>query len=185
MPISHQEAAWLHFSLPGLRAGPVGVLRDPYDRSKILTSRPDLRLVWLMTVVGVLTFAGTMVHSYYTYSLAAPMAIVSCRWGSRSSGRGATGPCTRLIGSVVISARAILPVGSWNTATVAPRMAAALSPLVLLAGVLWWMPSAKLEVSNPPARCHFPPYGPGHDQPIHGQHATGRHQSAVRVRLRH
>jgi 4-amino-4-deoxy-L-arabinose transferase-like glycosyltransferase len=139
------EAAWLLF--PSLACAMVLlVLRDPSARPRY----SPLMLVastWLLTVVGVLTMAGTMVHSYYTFSFAAPMAIVlplglQQLWKSRSR------PVTRLLGSVVVCATGYLASrileysNSWPPGwqLVVPATAA-------VAGMLWWLPTVNRKLA--------------------------------------
>lgn len=136
-----QEAAW--FIFPALACAVLLiVLKDPNNRSKA-SPAALLGAIWLFTVLGVLTFAGTMVHTYYTYSLAAPMALViPMGFSLLVTARGR--PVSRLIGSVVILASAYLASriveysDSWP-----PGLQFAIVAIGLLASVVWWMPSAK------------------------------------------
>lgn len=134
-----QEAAWLVF--PSVACALILlILRQPCERST-MSSVALISSVWFLTVLGVLTFAGTMVHTYYTYSLAAPMALV-IPLGLSTLWKGRHRPVTRLIGSVVIFASAYLasrileysdswPPG-WHLAILATGAAA---------GLLWGLPA--------------------------------------------
>lgn len=65
--------------------------------------------VWLLTAFLVLSFMGTMIHSYYTYSMGAPIALILpvglfALWCHRDRF------AVRLLGTVVISASAYMTV---------------------------------------------------------------------------
>lgn len=69
-----QEIGWL--LLPGVLAGIVvlaKVLKGGYTRNKAILALPAA--VWLITTYLVLSFMGNSFHSYYTASLAAPLAL--------------------------------------------------------------------------------------------------------------
>ena len=136
-----QEAAW--FIFPALACAVLlVVLKDPTNRSKP-SPAALLGAIWLFTVFGVLTFAGTMVHTYYTYSLAAPMALV-IPMGFTLLATARARPVSRLIGSVVILASAYLASrimeysDGWP-----PGLQFAIVAVGVLASVVWWMPSVK------------------------------------------
>ena len=140
-----QEAAWLIF--PSVACALILLLlRQPTDSTR-MSPLALISSVWFLTAIGVLTFAGTMVHTYYTFSLAAPMALViplglSMLWKSRHK------PVTRLIGSVVILGSAYLagrildysdnwPPG-WHAAILAAGVAAS---------VLWGLPAIRSKTA--------------------------------------
>lgn len=140
-----QEAAW--FIFPSLACAVILlILRQPSERSK---SSPlaVISSAWFLTVVGVLTFAGTMVHTYYTYSLAAPMALV-IPLGFSMLWKGRQRPVTRLIGSAVILSSGYLASqildysDSWP-----PGWHAAILAAGAAAGVLWGLPAMRMEAT--------------------------------------
>ena len=95
-----QESAW--FLFPALCCALVLLVLRGSSSQRVMTPTAVVATVWLLTAFGVLCFAGTMVHSYYTFSLAAPMSIVLVLglkqlWDDRER------PVTRLIGSVVVA----------------------------------------------------------------------------------
>jgi 4-amino-4-deoxy-L-arabinose transferase-like glycosyltransferase len=100
-----QEAAWLLFAAFG-SCIVLLLLRGPGKRAPIQPV-PALAAVWFLTGAIVLTFAGTMVHSYYTFSLAAPMALV-LPLGLQQLWEGRHRLATRIIGAVLIMASAYL-----------------------------------------------------------------------------
>ncbi|MUU72727.1 glycosyltransferase family 39 protein [Pseudarthrobacter sp. GA104] len=132
------EAAWLLF--PSLACALVLlVLRDPsvqqrYSPVALIAS------TWLITVVGVLSLAGTMVHSYYTFSFAAPMAVVMSL-GLHQLWKGRNRPVTRVIGSVVIAATGYLAHKILDYSHEWPPGWHLLLPAAcVLASLLWLMP---------------------------------------------
>lgn len=133
------EAAWLLF--PSLACALVLlVLRDPNIRSRY-SPVALIASIWLITVVGVLSLAGTMVHSYYTFSFAAPMAIV-LPLGLHQLWRSRYRPVTRLIGSVVIAATGYLGYKVLEYSHDWPPGWQVLLPTVcVVAGLLWLLPS--------------------------------------------
>lgn len=132
-----QEAAW--FICPAIVCALILlVLKQPTNRSRT-SPAALLGAVWLFTVLGVLTFAGTMVHTYYTYSLAAPMAVViplgfSVLMAARDR------PASKLIGCIIILASAYLASkiveysASWPVG-----MGIALVALGAVASAVWWL----------------------------------------------
>lgn len=69
------EGAWLLFTALTCALALVLLWREPEG------TRPASRLMtvgvaWLISVFAVLSFMGTMTHTYYVFSIAAPMAIV-------------------------------------------------------------------------------------------------------------
>lgn len=140
-----QEAAWLIF--PAVACALILLLlRQPSDRTRI-TPLALISSIWLLTVVVVLTLAGTMVHTYYTFSLAAPMALViplglSMLWKYRRR------PVTRLIGSVVIFGSAYLAgrildySDKWP-----PGWHAAILVVGVAASVLWGLPAIRSKTA--------------------------------------
>lgn len=135
-----QEAAWLLFMAFGCSV--LLLLRVPGKRLRI-QPLPALAAVWFITGMIVLTFAGTMVHSYYTFSLAAPIALVmplglQQLWGGRDR------IITRMIGAVLIMASAYL---GGRIVTYSNEWPPGWQIVILVAGgcacVLWMLPGTR------------------------------------------
>ncbi|WP_247046464.1 ArnT family glycosyltransferase [Arthrobacter rhizosphaerae] len=136
-----QEAAWLLFIAFGCSVVLL-LLRAPGKWVRI-QPLPALSAVWFLTGMTVLTFAGTMVHSYYTFSLAAPMALViplglQQLWGGRDR------IITRMIGAVLIMASAYL---AGRIVTYSNEWPPGWQILILVVGgcacVLWMLPGTR------------------------------------------
>lgn len=144
------EAGWLLF--PSLACAVVILVLKGASGPQRYSPTALIASTWLLTVVAVLTMAGTMVHSYYTFSFAAPMAVVLPLgllqlWNAR--GR----PVSRLMGSVVIGATGYLASRileyshSWP-----PGWQLAVPATAVVAGVLWWLPiNRKIAILLPVA----------------------------------
>lgn len=139
------EAAWLLF--PALACAVVLLaLRDPTVRQRY-SPIALIGSTWLITVVGVLSLAGTMVHSYYTFSFAAPMAVV-LSLGLHQLWKGRYRPVTRVIGSVVIAATGYLAHKILEYSNEWPPGWHLLLPAAsVLASLLWLMPSGKPKMA--------------------------------------
>ncbi len=102
------EIAWLLFS-----AIAVGLILLALNRAMSLDPGQKqialLSLIWLFTAFLLLSFMGTAIHTYYTYSLAAPISLVvpiglSVLWRSRERW------VLRLTGAVLIGASGYMAV---------------------------------------------------------------------------
>lgn len=69
------EGAWLLFTAL-ICALALVVLWRQTPRDRAASGLMTVGVVWLVTVYAVLSFMGTMTHTYYVFSLGAPMAIV-------------------------------------------------------------------------------------------------------------
>ncbi|WAJ31726.1 glycosyltransferase family 39 protein [Arthrobacter sp. FX8] len=139
------EAAWLLF--PSLACALVLlVLRDPSSRQKT-SATALIASTWLITVVGVLAMAGTMVHSYYTFSFAAPMAIV-LPLGLRQLWTSRHRLVSRAIGSVVIAATGYLASKILEYSHDWPPGWQLLLPVgCFAASLLWLLPQGKTRMA--------------------------------------
>lgn len=136
-----QEAAWLLFIAFGCSVV-VMLLRAPGKRVRI-QPLPVLASVWFLTGMMVLTFAGTMVHSYYTFSLAAPIALV-LPLGLQQLWDGRDRIITRMIGAVLIMASAYL---AGRIVTYSSEWPPGWQIVILVAGgcagILWMLPGTR------------------------------------------
>lgn len=136
-----QEAAWLLFIAFGCSVVVI-LLRTPGKRVR-LQPLPVLAAVWFLTGIAVLTFAGTMVHSYYTFSLAAPIAVV-LPLGLQQLWEGRDRIITRMIGAVLIMASAYL---AGRIVTYSNDWPPGWQILILVAGgcacFLWMLPGTR------------------------------------------
>lgn len=143
-----QESAWLLF--PALCCSAILLILQNAPSQGRMSVSSLVATVWLVTVFGVLCFAGTMVHSYYSFSLAQPMAIVLALglqhlWHNRER------TVTRLIGSVVIASASYMSIRIMDYSDSWPPLC---STFILVAGslatVLWALPNlAKKTVCVP------------------------------------
>jgi 4-amino-4-deoxy-L-arabinose transferase-like glycosyltransferase len=82
-----QEIVWLLFAAM-VCAVAIAVLFHSLDLAPEQRTVAAMSVLWFGSVLSVLCFMGTMIHTYYTYSLAAPLALVvavglSCLWRLR------------------------------------------------------------------------------------------------------
>lgn len=69
------EGAWLLFAAVTCAVALV-LLNRQADRGRAVSGLTTVGVVWLFTVYAVLSFMGTMTHTYYVFSIATPIAIV-------------------------------------------------------------------------------------------------------------
>lgn len=103
-----------------------------------------LAVVWFATALVLLCYMGTMIHTYYTFSLAAPIALVvpiglSVLWQRRDRW------VTRLIGAVVVGASTYMAVRVLNYSDEWPMWFRALVVLTGVAAVVGWLFSRSLQ----------------------------------------
>ncbi|WP_159631397.1 glycosyltransferase family 39 protein [Arthrobacter sp. 8AJ] len=110
-----------------------------------------LALLWFGTTLAVLCFMGTMIHTYYTYSLSAPLALVlaiglSCLWSLRHR------LVLRLFGAVLICSSTYMTLRILEYGTGWPEwMPSALIGLAALVCVSWLLASRPGPVPTPVA----------------------------------
>lgn len=141
------EAGWLLFPALAL----ILLLASlPY----LISKRPAARglamiaSVWFLTTFLVLSFMGTMIHSYYTYSLGPPIALV-LPVGLYSLWRNRNRFAVRLIGAVVVAASAYMAIRVMQYSDGWPPV---LGPIVVgcgTAATLGWI------VGKKPAQTRF------------------------------
>ena len=104
--------------------------------------------VWFTTVLFVLSSMGTMIHTYYTYSLAAPTALVvaiglSCLWRLRSR------VVLRILGSGLVTASAYIALRVMEYSAEWPLWTSlVVGFLGLTGGILWLLPTSSHRVSS-------------------------------------
>lgn len=100
------EIAWLLF--PALALGIIlVVLNRALALTKVQVQIAFISVIWLCTAFLLLSFMGTAIHTYYTFSLAAPISLVlpiglSVLWHTRDRW------VLRLTGAVVVGASAYM-----------------------------------------------------------------------------
>lgn len=96
---------------------------------------------WFTTVFLVLCFMGTMIHTYYTYALGAPMALIvaiglSCLWHLRDR------PTLRLLGALLVGASTYMALRVMEYSDQWPTWVhAGLMGLGLVAALTWFLPT--------------------------------------------
>ncbi|TLM85958.1 glycosyltransferase family 39 protein [Pseudarthrobacter sp. NamE5] len=83
------------------------VLHTSPDSSPYQRHLSVMASIWFTTVMAVLCFMGTMVHTYYTYALAAPLALLTAT-GLAYLWRLRVRPVLRLTGAILIGASAYM-----------------------------------------------------------------------------
>ncbi|MGY3320143.1 ArnT family glycosyltransferase [Arthrobacter sp. TE12232] len=132
------EIAWLLFPAIALSIVLV-VLSRTWNFNAAQKKIAVLGIVWFVTAFVLLCFMGTMIHTYYTFSLAAPVAIVvpiglAVLWHKRER------LVLRLIGAVVVGASTYMAVRILNYSDEWPswfRTLVVLSGGAAVAGWLW------------------------------------------------
>ncbi|MEV7131426.1 glycosyltransferase family 39 protein [Arthrobacter sp. NPDC093128] len=131
------EAGWLLFPAAAVLLI-LAVL--PY----LLATRPAVRGlaiisgIWFFTTFLVLSFMGTMIHSYYTYSLGAPVALLLplglyCLWRNRER------LAVRLIGASIVATSAYMAI---RVTQYSDEWPSALAPAIACSGaaaVIGWV----------------------------------------------
>lgn len=125
----------------------VSVLRYLLPENKRARALVALAGAWFLTSYLVLSFMGTMIHTYYVYSLAAPVALLvplglHVLWMNRAR------PIIRIIGATVVASTTYMVVRILAYSNEWPPY---LAPLVVLLGVLatvLWMLSAQSRVKR-------------------------------------
>ncbi|MCU1515347.1 MAG: glycosyl transferase family 39 [Pseudarthrobacter sp.] len=112
------------------------------NRSLELTARQrnlaSIACLWFTSVLVVLASMGTMIHTYYTYSLAAPLALVvaiglSTLWKQRHR------MAVRAVGAVLIGASAYMALRVMEYSHEWPLWARVLVGLAGTGGALLWL----------------------------------------------
>lgn len=137
------EIAWVLF--PAIALGIIMVvLRRELDFSEVQKKTAAVALVWFATAFFLLCFMGSMIHTYYTFSLAAPIALVvpiglSVLWQKRDR------LVLRLIGAVLVGASTYMAVRVLNYSDEWPAWFRALVVLSGGAAVAGWLWSGSLK----------------------------------------
>ncbi|MGK3649973.1 ArnT family glycosyltransferase [Pseudarthrobacter enclensis] len=97
-----------------------------------------LACVWFATVLALLCFMGTMIHTYYTFSLGCPLALVvaiglSNLWRLRSR------PILRLVGAVLIGASSYMGLRIMNYSYEWPTWFKAVFVIAGIAATAAWL----------------------------------------------
>jgi 4-amino-4-deoxy-L-arabinose transferase-like glycosyltransferase len=132
------EIAWLLFPAIAL-AIVVLILNRTLDFDDVQKKTAVLAIAWLTTAFFLLCFMGSMIHTYYTFSLAAPIALVvpiglCALWGKRDK------LVLRLIGAVVIGSSTFMTMKVLNYSDEWPlwfRTLVVISGVAAVAGWLW------------------------------------------------
>jgi 4-amino-4-deoxy-L-arabinose transferase-like glycosyltransferase len=101
--------------------------------------------VWFAIVFLVLCFMGTMIHTYYTYALGAPMALIvaiglSCLWRLRQR------PALRILGALIVGASAYMALRVMEYSDHWPMWVRAGQAGMGLAAALTWFFSARYRL---------------------------------------
>ena len=137
------EIAWLLFPAIAL-AIVVVVLGRTLNLNAIQKNLATLAIVWFLTAFLLLCFMGSMIHTYYTYSLAAPVALVlpigiSVLWHGRDR------LITRLIGAVVVGASTYMTTRILDYSDEWPAWFRSLVVLMGVAAATGWLWSGSLK----------------------------------------
>ena len=137
------EIAWLLFPAIAL-AIVVAVLGRTLILNAAQKKLATLAIVWFVTAFLLLCFMGSMIHTYYTFSLAVPIALVlpigfSVLWHGRAR------LVTRLIGAVVVGASAYMTVRILNYSDSWPAWFRTLVVLAGVAAATGWLWSSSLK----------------------------------------
>lgn len=132
------EIAWFLFPTLALVVVLVTLNRTLYlnQQQKVVTA---IAVIWFATALLILCFMGTAIHTYYTFSLAAPIALVLpigiyVMWTRRSR------PILRLAGAVLIGASGYMTIRILNYSDEWPlwlRLLVILSGTTAVAGWMW------------------------------------------------
>ncbi|WP_240341735.1 glycosyltransferase family 39 protein [Arthrobacter sp. Alg241-R88] len=112
-----QEIVWLLF-VAMVCAFAIAVLFHSLDLASEQRAVAAVSVLWFGSVLSVLCFMGTMIHTYYTYSLAAPLALVvavglSCLWQLRHRGAMRVFGATLLVASAYMVLRIMEYSDEW------------------------------------------------------------------------
>lgn len=132
------EIAWLLFPAIAL-AIVVLILNRTLGFDDVQKKTAALAIAWLATAFFLLCFMGSMIHTYYTFSLGAPIALVVpiglwVLWEKRDK------LVLRLIGAVVVGSSAFMTVKVLNYSDEWPlwfRAVVVVSGVAAVAGWLW------------------------------------------------
>jgi len=145
------EGAWLLMTALLCSLALVVLWRQP-ERTRASKASIVASVVWLLTTYSVLSFMGTMTHTYYTFSLAAPIALtvpigIFFLWNQRLR------VAPRLIGAVLlagtgyVASRIFQYSDDWGPVPIADVCVTTLAVLVWLLASRKWMVSATLAVA--------------------------------------
>ncbi|HEX9227738.1 MAG TPA: glycosyltransferase family 39 protein, partial [Arthrobacter sp.] len=137
------EIAWLLFPAIAL-AIVVAVLGRTLNLTAAQKKIATLAIVWFVTAFLLLCFMGSMIHTYYTFSLAAPLALV-LPIGLFVLWQGRDRLVTRLIGAVVVGASAYMTVRILNYSDEWPAWFRTLVVLLGVAAAAGWLLSGSLK----------------------------------------
>jgi 4-amino-4-deoxy-L-arabinose transferase-like glycosyltransferase len=132
------EIAWLLFPAIAL-AIVVLILNRTLDFGDVQKKTAALAIAWLATAFLLLCFMGSMIHTYYTFSLGAPIALVVpiglwALWEKRDK------LVLRLIGAVVVGSSTFMTTKVLNYSDEWPlwfRTLVVISGVAAVAGWLW------------------------------------------------
>lgn len=131
------EIGWLLF------AGIVCcVITTVLNKSLSMTARQrnlsTLACVWFITVLVLLCFMGTMIHTYYTFALGCPLALVVAI-GLSNLWRLKNRPILRLVGAVLIGASSYMGLRIMDYSNEWPMWFRVVFAVVGLAGTVAWL----------------------------------------------
>lgn len=137
------EITWLLFA--GIVCcAVIVVLNRTLNLSPQLRNVATIANVWFATTLLVLYFMGTMIHTYYTYSLAAPLAIVVAI-GLSSLWRLRQRAVLRMLGALLIGASAYMTLRIMAYSDEWPFwLRVAVGGAGVTGALLWWF-SAKVS----------------------------------------
>ncbi|KSU78939.1 4-amino-4-deoxy-L-arabinose transferase [Pseudarthrobacter enclensis] len=131
------EIAWLTFTAIMLT-----IVMIILNRSLQFTQSQKVLAVistaWFSTTFLLLCFMGSMIHTYYTYSLAAPMAVVAAV-GLAALWRGRDRLIVRLIGGLIVGSSTYMCLRVMNYSDEWPTIFKLLTITVGVAAVIGWM----------------------------------------------
>ncbi|RAX18497.1 glycosyl transferase [Pseudarthrobacter sp. AG30] len=139
------EGAWLLFTALTCTLALVMLWRQSGNVSKSKTGLMTISVTWLATTYIVLSFMGTMTHTYYVFSLAAPIALVipmgvALLWKLRGRLIPRTMGVVLLLGTGYVATRIFEYSngwGSWPLGAIA---------LTLLAAAGWLLAASRFQV---------------------------------------
>ncbi|PNI10297.1 glycosyl transferase [Arthrobacter sp. AFG7.2] len=140
-----QEIVWLLFSAM-VCAFVIAVLFHSLDLASKQRAVAAVSVLWFGSVLSVLCFMGTMIHTYYTYSLAAPLALVvavglSCLWQLRYR------VAMRVFGAALLVASTYMVIRIMEYSDEWPFWARVSLVLTGIAGaVLWLVPALSVRM---------------------------------------
>lgn len=139
------EGAWLLFSALMLSLALVLLWRQSGTNSLARSGTVTIAVVWLAITYVVLSFMGTMTHTYYTFSLSAPIALVvpmglELLWNQRRR------MIPRVLGAVVLLGTGYVAIRIFDYSDEWGMWPAAAAGISVLAAGGWLLAKRKIEV---------------------------------------